>query len=339
VRITSLILGLGGTAILSSTRETDLKFAFISLRKYGLNIAEIQVWPKIAPCFSMPKVAVGKFQSLLSRQNKNAVNSPPMKKLGLFLSILLLHSGLASATDSSLEQQLRKTYVGTQRMLRHFYAAADLREGSWTLLSGVLIDSLKLKAEKLELRGHRRILVTDEKTKAFRSIELHENFSIEINTQSGPDQAAQIANALDCVFVSNDDLVSVVPDYWRDYLARSSGKTTQGVPCEDSAAKLVSDDAAGGKVSAGIAEGQKVHDVPPTYFQIARQNRVQGELALRAVIDKTGSVSRVCITQALGAGLDDMMVDTVRQWKYRPYTLNGQPIEVQTTVTTRFGMR
>jgi TonB family protein len=274
-----------------------------------------------------------------------------MKSLGLFLSILLLNSGLASATDSSLEQQLRKTYVGTQRMLRHFYASADLkfdadgnprnkeREGAWTLLSGIVIDSLKLKAEKLELRGHRRILMTDEKTKAFRSIELHENFSIEINTQSGPDQAAQLANALDHVFVSNDDLVSVVPDYWRDYLARSSGKTTQGTPCDDSAVKIVdSDNSSSGKVSAGVADATKIRDVPPTYFQIARQNRVQGELALRAVIDKTGSVSRVCITQALGAGLDDMMVDTVRQWKYKPYTLNGQPIEVQTTITTRFGI-
>jgi TonB family protein len=275
-----------------------------------------------------------------------------MKSLGVFLSILLLNSGLASAIDSNIEQQLRKTYVGTERMLRHFYAAADLkfdvdgnprnkeREGPWTLLSGIVIDSLKLKAEKLELRGHRRILVMDGKTKAFRSIELHENFSIEINTQSGPDQAAQLANALDHVFVSNDDLVSVVPDYWRDYLARSSGKTIQGAPCEDSAVKIDdSDNSSNRKVSAGITDGEKIRDVPPTYFQIARQNRVQGELALRAVIDKTGSVSRVCITEALGAGLDDMMVDTVRQWKYKPYTLNGQPIEVQTTVTTRFGMR
>jgi protein TonB len=142
------------------------------------------------------------------------------------------------------------------------------------------------------------------------------------------------------VFVPADDLVSVVPDYWRDYLARFTGKTAQGVPCEDSAAKNVdSEDIAGGKVSAGIAEGLKVRDVPPNYLGIARENRVEGELALRAVIDKTGSVSRVCITEALGAGLDDEMVAAVRQWKYRPYTLNGQPIEVQTTVTTRFGIR
>jgi TonB family protein len=274
-----------------------------------------------------------------------------MQKIWLFLMVVGLSPRLALTTDSGIEDQLRKTYVGTQRMLRHFYASADLKfdvdgnprnketEGSWTLLGGVLIDNLKLKAGKLELHGHRRLLVIDEGNKIFRSIKLDEKFSIEINTQSGPDQATQLTDALARVFVSPDDLVSVVPGYWRDYLARFSGKATPGEPCEDSAAKLVSDDSSGRKVSAGIAEGSKIRDALPTYYEIARENRVEGELALRAVIDKTGSVSRVCITKALGAGLDDMMVNTVRQWKYKPYTLNGQPIEVQTTVTTRFGIR
>jgi len=274
-----------------------------------------------------------------------------MKKLCFFLPILLLSSGLASATDSSLKEQLRKTYIGSQQMLRHFYASADLKfdvdgntrnkekEGAWTLLSGVLIDHVTLKPGKLELRGHRRMLVIDDQNKALRSIKLDEKFSIEIITQDGPNQATQLAGALARVFVSADDLVSVVPDYWRDYLVRFNGKTTQGIPCEDSAVKIVdSDNSSSGKVSAGITDGEKTHNVLPTYFGIARVHRVEGELSLRAVIDKTGSVSRVCITQALGAGLDDMMVDTVRQWKYKPYTLNGQPVEVQTTVTTRFGL-
>ena len=269
----------------------------------------------------------------------------------LFLPILVFSSGLASATDSSLEEQLRKTYAGSQQMLRHYYAAATLKfdvngnptnkekEGPWTLLSGVLIDNLKLKPGKLELHGHRRMLVIDDQNKTLRSIKLDEKFSIEINTQPGPDQDEQLKGALARVFVPEHDLVLVAPDYWRDYLARFSGKAIQGEPCQDSAAKLVSDDAVGNKVSAGIIEGLKTHDVPPNYLPIARENRVQGEMALRAVIDKTGSVSRVCITQALGAGLDDMMVNTVQQWKYRPYTLNGQPIEIQTTVKTRFGIR
>jgi TonB family protein len=273
-----------------------------------------------------------------------------MKKLSFFLPILLLSSGLASATDSSLKEQLRKTYVGSQQMLRHFYASADLKfdvdgnprnkekEGAWTLLSGVLIDHVTLKSDKLELSGYRRLLVIDDHTKTLRSIKLGETFSIEIATQPGPDQATQLAGALARVFVPADDLASVVPDYWRDYLARFGGKATQGEPCEDSATKLASDDASGNIVSAGITEGAKIRDALPSYYEIARENRVEGELALRAVIDTTGSVTRVCIIKALGAGLDDMMVQTVRQWKYKPYTLNGQPIEIQTTVTTRFGL-
>jgi TonB family protein len=274
-----------------------------------------------------------------------------MKKLWLFLPILLLNSSLASATDSSLKEQLRKTYVGSQQMLRHFYASADLKfdadgnprnkekEGPWTLLSGVSIDHVTLKSNKLEISGYRRLLVIDDHTKTLRSIKLGERFSIEVASQPDPQQAGQLSSALARVFVSADDLVSVVPDYWRDYLARFSGKSTQDAPCEDSAVKIDdSDNSSSGKVSAGVADATKIRDVLPTYLGIARVNRVEGELALRAVIDKTGSVSRVCITQALGAGLDDMMVDTVRQWKYKPYTLNGQPIEVQTTVTTRFGI-
>jgi hypothetical protein len=120
-----------------------------------------------------------------------------MKKMWLFLPILVFSSGLASATDSSLEDQLRKTYAGSQQMLGHFYAAATLKfdvngnpsnkekEGPWTLLSGVLIENVTLKPKKLELHGHRRMLVIDEKTKTFRSIKLDEKFSIEIIHNQG----------------------------------------------------------------------------------------------------------------------------------------------------------
>jgi TonB family protein len=277
-----------------------------------------------------------------------------MKAVRWFLSVLVLNSCLATASDSSLENRLRKTYVGSQQMLRHFYASATLKfdlngnptnkekEGPWTLLSGILIDNLTLKDERLQFHGHRRMLVIDDQNKMFRSIKLDEKFSIEVNTQPGPNQEAQLTEALARVFVPTDDVVSAAPDYWRDYLTRFSGKAIQGAPCEDSDAKVVdsgSDNASNGKVSAGIVDGLKIRDVVPNYLPIARVNKVQGELALRAVIDTTGSVSRVCITQALGAGLDDMMVYTVRQWKYRPYRLNGQPIEIQTTIKTRFGMR
>src|SRR5579859_5420694 len=94
-----------------------------------------------------------------------------MRKVMLLSLMLVLSVPFASAT--SVEEQLRKTYVGTQRMLRHFYDSDALKfdsngnprntgkEGPWTLLGGVIIDSLQLKPGKLELQGRRRMLAFD----------------------------------------------------------------------------------------------------------------------------------------------------------------------------------
>ena len=86
-----------------------------------------------------------------------------MKKLCFFLPILLLSSGFASATDlRASKNKLRRLISGSQQLLRHFYASTDLKfdvdgnprnkepEGPWTLLSGVLIDHVTLKSDKLE---------------------------------------------------------------------------------------------------------------------------------------------------------------------------------------------
>jgi protein TonB len=57
------------------------------------------------------------------------------------------------------------------------------------------------------------------------------------------------------------------------------------------------------------------------------------------MINKSGDVEKTCILHGLGAGLDDEAVHVVRQWKYQPYLLNGEPVEIGTTITMRFGMR
>jgi protein TonB len=50
-------------------------------------------------------------------------------------------------------------------------------------------------------------------------------------------------------------------------------------------------------------------------------------------------VSQLCISHALGAGLDDSAADAIRQWKYRPYMLNGKPMEVETDISVKFSIR
>ena len=276
-------------------------------------------------------------------------------KARLILTVVLVTGccALAWPADQQLEGQLRKTYVGSQQLLRHFYSADALKfdangdpkshekEGPWTLLSGVIIDDLQLKSGKLELFGYRRLLVFDEQSKQIRGVKTDQKVRIEIDAHDGSDQGSQLAAALARVFVSTEELGSIVPDYWQDYMARLTGKLSNGAPCSSSNVRV--DDENGtpqaATVSTGVAEGLKIHDVTPGYSAIARAYRVQGGLALRAVIDKAGNVSRVCILQALGAGIDDDMVTVVRQWKYQPYLLNGKPVEIQTTIKASFGIR
>jgi len=276
--------------------------------------------------------------------------------LGLSL-VLVVGVPFASVTNASatgLEEQLRKSYVGTQRMLRHFYDSDALKfdsngnprntgkEGPWTLLSGVIIDSLQLKPGRLELQGHRRMLVFDASNKKLLNIAMKETFWIEVQSQEGPDQAAQLSAALAQVFVPDGDLISVVPDYWRDYVARFTGRQIQGKPCEDSQANVDGSTPQvppAIRVSSGVAEGLKTHDVAPIYPMTARQFRIQGDLLLRAVIDKNGDLVRICIIQALWAGLDESAVNAVRQWKYRPYIFNGEPVEVVTVIKVQYHIR
>ena len=71
--------------------------------------------------------------------------------------------------------------------------------------------------------------------------------------------------------------------------------------------------------------------VSPVYPPLARAARVQGTVVLTIVIGKDGAFE----TLELVSGhpmLVPAAIDAVKQWRYRPYQLNGQPIEVQTTI-------
>lgn len=89
------------------------------------------------------------------------------------------------------------------------------------------------------------------------------------------------------------------------------------------------------KVSQGISQGLLVKRVQPTYPPNALQARVEGDVSLVATISKSGDISAV--TVASGSPLfSKAAADAVRQWKYKPYLLNGEPVEIQTDITVRF---
>ena len=89
------------------------------------------------------------------------------------------------------------------------------------------------------------------------------------------------------------------------------------------------------RVSQGVSQGLLVKRVTPLYPQQARQMRLEGAVLLLATIGKSGDVTNV--KQLNGDGiLGRAAADAVRQWKYKPYYLNGEPIEIQTQITVNF---
>jgi TonB family protein len=89
------------------------------------------------------------------------------------------------------------------------------------------------------------------------------------------------------------------------------------------------------RVSAGVESGLLQTKIDPTYPPLARQARIQGTVVLKVIIGKTGDVQNVELVSGHPM-LAPAAVEAVKQWKYRPYLLNGEPIEVDTQVQVNF---
>src|SRR5580700_6743853 len=86
-----------------------------------------------------------------------------------------------------------------------------------------------------------------------------------------------------------------------------------------------------------ISEGDLVRKILPTYPALARAARLQGQVVLQAVISKQGTIE---ILKVLAGHpiLVPAAIEAVRQWRYRPYILNNEPVEVETQITVNFSL-
>lgn len=84
-----------------------------------------------------------------------------------------------------------------------------------------------------------------------------------------------------------------------------------------------------------MMEGNLIYRIQPHYPALAIQARVQGQVVLRAMISREGIIENLQVLSGPGM-LAPAAVDAVRQWRYRPYVLNGEPVEVETQVTVNF---
>ena len=92
------------------------------------------------------------------------------------------------------------------------------------------------------------------------------------------------------------------------------------------------------RVSSGVADSLKIHDAQPHYPIEAREQGIQGVVLLQATIDTKGNLVDIKVAQG-NPILVKAAVDAVKKWKYRPYILNGEPVDVDTTIKIQFRMR
>jgi protein TonB len=92
------------------------------------------------------------------------------------------------------------------------------------------------------------------------------------------------------------------------------------------------------RVSQGVSQGLLIYRVEPKYPPIAQQAHIQGIVILTAVIDKDGIIQRLQLVSGHPM-LATAAIDAVKQWRYKPYLLNGQPVEAETTVTVTFRLQ
>ena len=89
------------------------------------------------------------------------------------------------------------------------------------------------------------------------------------------------------------------------------------------------------RVSQGVMEGMLIEKTSPTYPPLASQARIEGVVVLNVTISKTGDVSQIQLVSGHPM-LAPAAIEAVKKWKYRPYLLNGEAVEVETQVQVNF---
>lgn len=89
------------------------------------------------------------------------------------------------------------------------------------------------------------------------------------------------------------------------------------------------------RISSSVIDGLLVDKKLPNYPQIAVETHTQGTVVLAAVISTQGTIENLRVVGGPPM-LRQSALDAVRQWHYRPYMLNGEPVEVETTINVVF---
>ena len=224
-----------------------------------------------------------------------------------------------------------KLEIEADRYGLHFLAAVPYEDNSKSF------DKVKISKKPVHITIERELVVIPKVKKEKKRSEANPQ---QMTAQTAPTPAEPTAGAvspahsamllnkaLDSVFASDidSDMLARLPDYWREYF-NSQSKHRAFMPA-DAAIKMVGD---------GVAAPKVLNTIDPTSNEYAQQFGIAGMDVLRTVVDATGVPRQIAIDRPIGFGLDEKAVEAVKNSRFRPAVLNGQPVPVVIDLVVTF---
>ncbi len=193
-------------------------------------------------------------------------------------------------------------------------------------LSGMNVQSVKLDGKGLRIDGD-RVGIEFTKDKMIRQ-PLGEAIHIDI----APAASGDYTPALDAIFFSNAaDFVSSLPAYWQGAYTEAL-LTGSPVPARTKPSAAPGTERIGGAVIAPRA----LKTPEPTFNDYARRVKLSGNVVIYLQVDPSGNPDKLRILRPLGLGLDEMALNAVSRYRFKPAEENGVPVRVEMNVEVNF---
>jgi TonB family protein len=271
------------------------------------------------------------------------------------MSAMMCFVPRARAGDDGTDH-LKSEYQGKVLTLRHFYSGKRLTfqadgslvgqaaVGPWTMDGQIFIQTIEGKGRVLKIRGRRVCLVFDtpkgpardvlewlkestandreKREKAFRA----KDVDVEIKLESENHDTDTVKAAMNSVFLADESMSDIVPDFWRGYFEEREG----GVRKSEYPGIVYT-------IKRGeVSPPRRTSGQEPEFSEDARVAKYQGTMILSVVVDPSGAVTNVEVVTPIGLGLDEKGVEAVRGWKFEPAMKDGQAVPVKIVVEVTF---
>jgi TonB family protein len=253
----------------------------------------------------------------------------------ILIVLLALISPLASHADGALKDALKKQYQNRVLFLRSAYQEGDQEFDSagkptkgpapkkWTTYEPIWVTKLEVERDRLLLRGPRVAFGNSEKLHTRISVPIEKEVKVVIHLDHPLNSVDEASGLLEQVFAIDEKTAEhPLPEYRRP----------GGGLGPDDKIYHVSTTREKDKASPPMP----IYVPDPEFSDDARRAKYQGDVTLKLLLDKKGTVSRITIIRGLGLGLDEKSVERLKTWRFKPALLNGEPVFVEVSTEVSF---